>query len=220
MSYQMIHACIAYDLLKSLPDIKYQADFILASVSPDSVHMNDDFDISMKIRSHCFEGCGEWTDTKEPDRWREQILALWDKYKDSPAEIRDFALGYIVHCLTDRCNDMDIWVPLRDKYAGTAGYPAFRERFQYEARHIDLWLYQNSKNSDAIFQMLKTGRAFDMDGLIRVDSLEKQRWHLLHEQYKCDIINADAYKYVTKEKITIFLETSVQKILKDIRSLG
>ena len=217
MSYQMIHLQVAYSLLSSLPDVKNQSDFLLGSVAPDAVHMDEDFTIEAKIHSHLFEGCGEWADTKYPDKWKDNILSFWNRYRDSGSVIRDFALGYTVHCLTDRCNDQNIWVPLRDENQDCSDYAAFRERFQYEARHIDIWLEQTSRDRDAIRELLAAGRAYDLEDYIKAGSLEKQRYHLLYEQYDCDKVDADDFVYVTKEKIENFLKTTVEEIIREIK---
>ena len=65
MAFQMIHMEIAYRLLERIPQIPNAAEFILGSVAPDSVHMNPDYNVSMKIKSHMFEGCGKWGDTQD-----------------------------------------------------------------------------------------------------------------------------------------------------------
>ena len=69
MAFQMIHMEIAYRLLEQIPQIENAAEFILGSVAPDSVFMNPNYDISMKVPSHMFEGCGEWGDTQDYVRW-------------------------------------------------------------------------------------------------------------------------------------------------------
>lgn len=49
MAFQMIHMEIAYRLLNRIPQIENPAEFILGSVAPDSVHMNPNYDVSMKV---------------------------------------------------------------------------------------------------------------------------------------------------------------------------
>ena len=65
MAYQMIHMEVAYRLLDRLPWIKEKADFILGSVAPDSVHMSPAYQVSMKEKSHLFNGSGEWGNTED-----------------------------------------------------------------------------------------------------------------------------------------------------------
>ena len=69
MAFQMIHMEIAYRLLKRILPISNPAEFILGSVAPDSVHMNSDYDVNMKAKSHMFEGCGRWSDTQDYQLW-------------------------------------------------------------------------------------------------------------------------------------------------------
>lgn len=60
MAYQMIHMEIAYRLLKQLSMVENGAEFILGAVAPDSVHMNQNYEVGMKVSSHMFEFCGKW----------------------------------------------------------------------------------------------------------------------------------------------------------------
>ncbi len=69
MAFQMIHMEIAYRLLKRILPISNPAEFILGSVALDSVHMNSDYDVNMKVKSHMFEGCGRWSDTQDYQLW-------------------------------------------------------------------------------------------------------------------------------------------------------
>lgn len=64
MAYQMIHMEIAYRLLKQLSMVENGAEFILGAVAPDSVHMNQNYEVGMKVSSHMFEFCGKWGDTQ------------------------------------------------------------------------------------------------------------------------------------------------------------
>ena len=73
MAFQMIHMEIAYRLLERIPQIPNAAEFILGSVAPDSVHMNPDYNVSMKVKSHMFEGCGKWGDTQDYQLWKRNI---------------------------------------------------------------------------------------------------------------------------------------------------
>lgn len=74
MAFQMIHMEIAYRLLKRIPPISNPAEFILGSVAPDSVHMNPDYDVNMKVKSHMFEGCGKWSDTQDYQLWKRNCM--------------------------------------------------------------------------------------------------------------------------------------------------
>lgn len=76
MAFQMIHMEIAYRLLKRILPISNPAEFILGSVAPDSVHMNSDYDVNMKVKSHMFEGCGRWSDTQDYQLWKRNLQSF------------------------------------------------------------------------------------------------------------------------------------------------
>ena len=100
MAYQMIHMEVAYRLLNRLPQIENAAEFILGSVAPDSVHMDPDFTIDRKVKSHMFEGCGKWSDTQDYRRWKSNIGDTFGKIltERERTDYRDFGIGLCVHC--------------------------------------------------------------------------------------------------------------------------
>ncbi|MCM1047350.1 MAG: hypothetical protein NC433_02865 [Clostridiales bacterium] len=236
MSYQMIHMEIAYRLLKRVPKIKHmptiehEAEFILGSVAPDSVHMNEAYNIDMKVRSHMFEGCGEWSDTQDYKRWRDNIRAVLKRYVAGQEEsgfrgsgvkesglsgsgFKDFVLGLCVHCLTDYNNDIKIWRALQKEFIPPMSLPEFREPYYVEAKGIDLWLYQNSRHSKAIMELLKNAVSFDVEGLVKREDIEKQRNHLLYTQYNADRIVISGYRFLSAERIEDFIESTIDDIL-------
>lgn len=240
MSYQMIHMEVAYRLLGRLTGIENAAEFILGSVAPDSVHMASDYDINQKITSHLFEGCGEWSKTQDYGRWLKNIHQFYDVFsaKDANSELpdsflngqclnsnldrqrqnrdetgfRDFALGICVHCLTDYCNDVKIWNIFREKYIPPMKPEEFREAFYQEARGIDRWLYQNSRHTGPIREMLSKARAFDIGGFVRKENIEQQRNHLLKVQYAVDTVEISGYHFLTAEVLRDFIDSSVNDI--------
>ena len=108
MAFQMIHMEIAYRLLNRIPQISNAAEFILGSVAPDSVHMNPDYNIDMKVKSHLFEDCGKWSDTQDYQRWKRNIHHFCEMIAGKEDAYRDFCIGICVHCLTDYWNDLKI----------------------------------------------------------------------------------------------------------------
>lgn len=220
MSFQMIHMEIAYRLLKHIPQIGNAANFILGSVAPDSVHMNPRYDVSMKVRSHMFEGCGKWSDTQDYQRWNENIKSIFCKFfidKEQTA-YRDFVLGLCTHCLTDYWNDIKIWKKLQEGYIPPMDFEEFRDAYYPEARGIDLWLYQNSRHTQTIRAMLSEATAFDIAGLVNKTDVEKQRNYLLNVQYNTDIVDIANYHFLSPDSIISFISFTVNAINETIKS--
>lgn len=210
---------VAYRLLEHIPQIENAAEFILGSVAPDSVHMDTDYDINKKVHSHMFEGCGQWSDTQDYQRWNRNIESTFCaicKEKEK-TDYRDFGIGLCVHCLTDYWNDIKTWRRLQSEYIPPMKLEEFREAYYPEAQGIDKWLYQNSKNTKTIREMLTKAKAFDVDGLVNKDFLEKQRNHLLNVQYDVDSIDISEYCFLSAEVIESFIDSTVSDIAKTIK---
>lgn len=218
MSFQMIHMEIAYRLLEYFPEMKHPAEFILGSVAPDSVHMNPEYDVCMKVRSHMFEGCGPWSDTQDYRRWDSNIYQLFQKAVSENGEYKDFLLGMCVHCLTDYRNDLKIWKKLQKDYIPPMTLEEFRTAYYPEAKGIDQWLYQNSKNTRLIREWLRCANAFSVDGLIVKEELEKQREHLLHVQYSGTGEDISRYQFLSAEVLEDFIDSVVKEITATIQS--
>lgn len=207
MSLQMIHMEIAYRLLQYLPQVKHPAEFILGSVAPDAVHMASQFDVNRKVSSHLFEGCGPWGDTQDYERWRHNINAFLEKVLivETASAHRDFEFGICVHCLTDYWNDLEIWRKAQRVYLPKMAFGEFKESYYRELRNIDWWLYQNSKNTAAVREMLAAAASFAIEGLVDREELERQRAHLLYEQYEVEKVDITQNHFFTTERIENFM---------------
>lgn len=213
MAFQMIHMEIAYRICKRSPQIQHVAEFILGSVAPDSVHMNPDFDINKKVKSHMFEGCGKWSDTQDYQRWDKNITQVL-KQNEYTGKKKDFVTGLGVHCMTDYWNDLNIWRKLQKEYLPQLGMEGFKPAYYKEARGIDLWLHQNSRNTSEIMQYLTEAEAFTIDGLVEKSEVEQQRKHLLYTQYNIDSIDISDFRFLSAPKIDTFINETVTAIVE------
>ncbi len=218
MSFQMIHMEIAYRLLKRIPQISNTEEFILGSVAPDSVHMNPDYNVSMKIKSHMFEGCGKWSDTQDYQLWKRNISSFCKIAVMKGHAYRDFGIGICVHCLTDYWNDKKIWRKLQGENIPPMNIEEFKKAYYPEAKGIDLWLYQNSKNTKLIRRMLSEAIALNVEGILNKEDIERQRNHLLNTQYNVDKVDISTYHYLSANDIFDFIEFTVNDIAKTILS--
>lgn len=222
MAFQMIHMEIAYRLLECPLGIENPADFLIGSVAPDSVHMNPDFEIGRKVKSHMFEGCGEWGDTQDYARWNQNIGEMLAKAgtMKNRTDYRDFVLGICVHCLTDYWNDLNIWRRLQREYIPPMSPGEFKDAYYPEARGIDIWLYQNSKNTKAIIKLLSEASAFDVEGMVNKEDIEKQRRHLLNVQYHVPTVDISRYRFLSADFLENFIESAVKHIADSIKESG
>lgn len=216
MAFQMIHMEIAYRLLERIPQIPNAAEFILGSVAPDSVHMNPDYNVSMKVKSHMFEGCGKWGDTQDYQLWKRNINSFCEIVALKADSYRDFGIGICVHCLTDYWNDIKIWRKLQSENIPPMNIDTFKKAYYPEAQGIDLWLYQNSKNTKLIRKMLSEAIALNIEGIVNKEDIERQRNHLLNTQYNADMVEISTYRYLSANDISDFIEFTVNDIAKTI----
>ena len=212
MAYQMIHMEVAYRLLDRLPWIKEKADFILGSVAPDSVHMSPAYQVSMKEKSHLFNGSGEWGNTEDYGNWDRNIRTFWQNQGQQESDSRDFAAGVCVHCWTDLIYARDVWMKLRHQYTPVIGFDAFQKKYYIEARGIDLWLWQNSSNTHEIRKMLEAGEIQELSGFFNRKDMEKIKENLLYHQYQAEPVAVSDYQYVPKAVISDFLAAASNEI--------
>lgn len=214
MAFQMVHMEIAYRLLEHLPQIENAAEFLLGSVAPDSVHMNPAYRVDMKVKSHMFEGCGQWSDTQDYPRWVQNIHQVFQRTVcgTEAGAYRDFAAGLCVHCLTDYWNDLRIWRTLQKKYIPPMNPEEFKAAYYPEARGMDWWLYQNSPNTAAVTGLLAEASAIEVAGLVEKENMERQRNHLLYTQYQVETVDISAYRFLSADSIEAFMEATVNDI--------
>ena len=226
MAFQMIHMEIGYRLLERLPRITDAAAFVLGSVAPDAVHMNPEYDVQMKVRSHLFEGCGNWGDTQDYERWKRNISRFCESVmgkKDMPEKedsyrydktYRDYGAGICVHCLTDYWNDIRIWRRLQSEYIPPMDPDEFRASYYPEARGIDRWLYRHSPHTVAVRRLLAEATATGVEGLIDKEDVQRLKNHLLHVQYETAPADVDisGYRYLSADFLEEFIECAVNDI--------
>lgn len=204
MSFQMVHMEIAYRVSEILDIKEGRAEFILGSVLPDSVHMREGYSIDQKIRSHLFEGCGPWGAPEDYDRWNSNIRMFWDEYGTS--EDRMVAAGIVVHCITDYWNDIDIWNGTRNEFVPPEDPVRFKEDFYKEAKAVDRWLYQNSRNTEEIMFLLEASPEMDMFGFYTSEDIRRMKDNLIRVQYDVPGADIEGFKYYTKDKLMSFLD--------------
>lgn len=214
MAYQMIHMEVAYRLLERWTWIAHPAEFIVGAVAPDSVHMSENFQIERKVKSHLFEACGPWGDTQDYEQWLTNIRSFWltKGYPCNEPKEKAFIAGICVHCLTDYCNDRNIWRKLQNQHIPPMTLEAFREAYYPEARGIDQWLFQNSPNTSQIVKLFEKGEGYCVQDLLCVEEIQKQKEHMLHTQYCVDTVDISKYQFLSADFIEHFIVETVSKI--------
>ncbi len=118
--------------------------------------------------------------------------------------------------MTDYWNDIKIWRNLQRRNIPPMNIDEFKKAYYPEAQGIDIWLYQNSKNTKVIRKMLSEALAMDIEGIIHKEDVERQRNHLLNIQYDVDRVDISNYQYLSANDIHEFIEFTVNDIAETI----
>lgn len=213
MSYQMIHMEAAYRLLEQFDWVKNQADYMLGSIAPDSVHFYPQYNLYLKEASHLWSYGPRWGITLASDKWRDNILEFWNTHKNS--ENKDYIAGFCVHILTDWMNDRTIFTPFREQIKSVEEYDDVYAIYAKEAYGIDQWLYQNSRNSSNIMALVAKGTPYSIRGCIEEDDVIIQKEHILNAQYAGkESFDISSYQYCTEKATLDFLDQCVDIIGK------
>ncbi len=217
MSYPMVHLKIAYGLLSREGGgyIERPRDFLLGSVAPDAVHFHEEYDVSLKEKSHVWKFGPCWGVTLDSEGWRDAIRKFWKENKG--AANRDFMAGYCTHLLTDWENDRCIWAPFRKKMEQGAKRDEVYGEYGKESKGMDLWLYQNDQETQEIWRLLEQGNVCGVEGCILEEDLARQKHFLLYKEFTGkDAVDVSGYRFCTKEIMAEFIKTCEEKIFGEI----
>ena len=219
MAFQMIHMEIAYRVMQKLGITEGREEFILGSVAPDAVHMRDDYKVEDKIHSHLFEGCGPWGDTRDYDKWIQNIYVFGEQYGHNEMDIKRRMLiaGIFAHCKTDYWNDVTIWRGTQREFIPPMDPDQFKQEFYVEARAVDEWLYFNCENTAKIRELLAAAKEEGLEDFYTSEDVAKLKRNLLSIQY-AGITQKDLtdFRYYTKDKLERFLADVTEDVSKDL----
>lgn len=123
--------------------------------------------------------------------------------------------GLCAHLLTDWENDRRIWAPFREKMKQGAERDEVYGEYAQESKGMDLWLYQNDKETQEIWRLLEQGKVCGVDGCILEEDLARQKRFLLYEEFiGKDAVDVSGYRFCTKEVMEEFVERCVEKMQK------
>lgn len=214
MSYPMVHMEIAYRLLGRFDWLENRGDFLLGAVAPDSVHFREGYHPRMKEASHLWNCGPQWGTTTDSPGWKRNVATFWELHKAD--ENRDFFAGYCAHILTDWLNDVRIWSPFRQEIGSEQIFDP-NTRYRKEAYGIDQWLYHMSGNSGRIWELLREGKAYLVEGCARAEDMERMKESILSEQFTNRTVpDVSGYRCCTREMILAFLEECVEMIADEL----
>jgi len=189
----MIHLHIANKIATIHPElIKSPSQFYLGALAPDSVHFRTEFIANEKKITHLCDSDENWGEVTDNERWTTSVIAFLHEHKDSDNSC--FALGYVVHILSDIYNNIHIWTPYRksvnmqmniSKYYGSS--------YHKEQAMVDFRLALELEDKKSVWESLETAIAITMPNIVYAKDIEKLRENILYVQYE-NITDTDTTK--------------------------
>ena len=161
MSYTMTHLIIAHQYIKRHGIQSPEAGlFLLASISPDTVHASSHYDPSMKERSHFMPEDIRWGNIfkeEQMDRWYIELQKFYrSRYSSSLSSMEvAFLGGYTTHILVDIFNCKYFYSPNLIQYG--LDVANFRMDYREQCIYQDQLLYQQYGVRENIFEQLAVG---------------------------------------------------------------
>ncbi|MPM79148.1 hypothetical protein SDC9_126181 [bioreactor metagenome] len=210
MPFAMTHLYIAYNILSNTPQIKKPCDFMIGALAPDSVHFRDNYNSSMKKKSHLCVGDEKWGRFTNNQEWLENVLAFLQKNKHM--EEADFIYGYCSHILADIQNNIKIWTPflLKNREALEKGIGSI---YHEESCAMDYALYLLNPRQKEMWEVLEDSVGYDIPNVVVADEINKMKQSVLHSQFlDKEYVDISLNKYVTFSSIQEFITIESQHI--------
>lgn len=203
MPFAMTHLNIAYNIIKTTPEIKNPNDFMLGAVAPDSVHFRKNYISEMKFNSHLCIGNEKWGSITNNNEWVRNILLFLKQNKNSSNV--DFIYGYCSHILADIQNNKKIWTPFIESINGRLD-KGIRGRYHEESNAIDFDLYKSHTQKE-IWKILHKSKAYNISNIVNEKEINLMKESLLNNQFKNrESVDVSKHEYVTLSKINEFIK--------------
>ena len=218
MAYTMTHILIAEKLYKEFNKKIDYATYILGSTAPDAVHVLADYTSRLKEKSHIFPTGARWGEVSKEDdeeNWLESISQYYmaNRRNDS----NGFFEGYIIHLLSDVYCAIHFYEPFIKSITGNIGKK--KNQFKEESYGVNYYFYKRYQKEKNLYQLLSTGKAETMDGVIDKKTIEERISQLFEFEFKYrDISNVDAYEICTVGEMEKMVEGACEFIIKEIEN--
>lgn len=205
MPLPMVHLLVA-ESLKS-ENINKTAEYYLGAISPDAVHMREDYKREHKTASHfAIKNVGT------AEKLADFLKILKNSYEN---DRKDFLKGYLVHILTDK-----LWLDTLYKDIYLNNYqldkaPLQDERMAYynDTDQIDYMLYEKMPGRKEIFAKLENAKIFGIEGIIRAENVYLWRKrNLTRFNKECD--HKNPVKYIKYDEVLSFASFAAAEIEK------
>lgn len=202
MPLPMVHFGISHNLVKKLK-LSDVSLFYLGSISPDAVHVRDNFIRADKNTSHLYDA--------DIEVWRKNAKNLI--LRNSAVSENEFYTGYGIHILTDIYWSETVFSMFKDRY-NEDHTPIQDEQMAYynDTDKLDFELHDKCEYRPQIWNYLLNRKPVSINGLVSLDEVDLWKEQILHWFDKGESKHKNPIKYITHDDLIAFIEETTVKI--------
>ena len=171
MAQPMMHLLIADKVYtEKLGSFYSYGDFLLGSIAPDAVHVKENYTRELKDISHYR------FNSKSSISYFDTFI---DKYCTS--ENKGFAVGYLIHLLSDMIWYHSVRVPFKEEFLKAPTYNmSMNEAYYADCEQIEQLMFWE-KDASRIIKAISKSKAYSLEGLIDSEDIEVWKEKLIFE---------------------------------------
>ena len=225
MSNTIAHLAVARAVLQAWPALVQDADaYYLGSVAPDTIGSKTDCTREDKKRVHLREGLrdAEWLDDDKMQLFRERVQRFAEaEIRQAEGAQRDFAIGYLVHLLTDEWNHRTIRQTMLRLGRAQGVQESDRAFFRMMTNDLEaldqILLERDDEVAGILGRLLQQPARCALPGYIERACIDGSvRWW---QSTYLPGIRQRKLTYVTESEIAGFVSIAGQKIVSALRGL-
>lgn len=200
MAQPMMHLLIADKIYtEKSSSIHSYGDFLLGSIAPDAVHINENYTREIKDISHY------GFDSKSHISYFDTFL---DEYCTS--ENKDFVIGYLVHLLSDMVWYHSVRVPFKAEFQKAISQKMpMNEAYYADCEQIEQLMFWD-KNVPRIIEAINEGRAYALEGLIDAENVKVWKEKLIFNYNRKENISLHTI-YISEHQVRDYIANCVRK---------
>lgn len=209
MAHPIMHLLIADKVYSNIKNfIHSYGDFLLGSIAPDAVHEKEDYTREIKDISH-------YRFDKNSD------ISHFDTFMEAYAtqENRDFAMGYLVHLLSDMLWYHAVRVPFKEAFMQEPSQSMSKNQAYYtDCEQIAQALFEE-KNVARIIEAISSSKAYTLESLIDAEDVEAWRDKLIMAYHGRKQIAAHT-QYISEQHVRGYMERCADMCLEYLRMVS
>lgn len=218
MAFTITHIIIADMVSEYAPKIVDYPTYILGTIAPDAVHVNQNYSAKLKERSHLFTPNLVWGKIDTWEKAEEWMQSIRDYYNVNRGKYNhDFLWGYIVHLLVDVYNSMFFYTPFIQSIK--EGYEETIKKYKDESFGMSYYLFSEYSASKNLREILQSGKAITMEGVIEQEDIVKRIEYLFEEEFKRRDVCVCEYSICTIKGTEKFIHGATKFVKDKISSL-